>query len=222
MAFSPFAPPAEFWYDWGHMSYKRFGNEETRTSVLSGVRAGTEEAWGRFFDLYAGYVYGLARRAGLPGPDADEIVQTVFADLSAPNGFEGYERGKGSFRAWLRRRTEWRIADEMRRRASVRQTVSGEAFDFDAVPAPQEGAERDEEWIEAARDEALRRLRETSPEQHFAVFHASLVEGLPTEDVMRLYRVSRDNLYQIRKRMKATFSELLAKAMEDLDSPMPP
>lgn len=204
------------------MSYKRFCNEETRTSVLSGVRTGSEEAWGRFFDTYAGYVFGLARRAGLRGPDADEIVQTVFSGLSAPGGFDGYERGKGSFRAWLRRRAEWRIADEMRRRASSLLSFSGEPFDFDSVPAPRSDSRSDAEWIETVRDEALRRLRETASPEHFAVFHASVVEGLPSEDVMRLYRVSRDNLYQIRKRMKAAFSALLEKAMEDLDSPLTP
>ncbi len=40
--------------------------------------------------------------------------------------------------------------------------------------------------------------------------------------VMRLYRVTRDNLYQIRKRLKAAFSKFLEEAMKDLDSPMPP
>ena len=86
------------------MKYKPFRNEETRTSVLSGVKTGTEEAWGRFFDLYAGYVFDMARRAGLPEPDADDLVQSVFSGLAAPGGFDGYDRGKGSFRAWLRRR----------------------------------------------------------------------------------------------------------------------
>ena len=100
------------------MSYKPFLNEETRSSVLSGVRSGSEAAWGRFFDLYAGYVFSLANQAGLIGPDADDIVQTVFAELAAPGGFDGYERGKGAFRPWLRRRVLWRITDEFRRRAA--------------------------------------------------------------------------------------------------------
>lgn len=200
------------------MKYKPFLNEETRSSVLAGVRAGSEEAWGRFFDLYAGYVFSLARRAGLLGEDAEDLVQTVFSELSAPGGFDGYERGRGSFRAWLRQRVLWRVSDALRSRAAKPSALPLD--DPDSVPAP--GAALDEDWIEAARAEALRRLRESVSPEHFAIFQASVLEELPTEDVMRLYRVSRDNLYQIRKRVKGAFAALLKAALDDLDAPLPP
>ena len=202
------------------MTYKTFLNEETRSSVLAGVRTGSEAAWGRFFDLYAGYVFTLARRAGLLGEDADDLVQTVFAELSAPGGFDGYERGKGSFRVWLRRRAQWRIADELRRRAAALPRDESAKGDLDALPAPDPAL--DEAWIEAARAEALRRLQASVSPEHFAIFQASVFEELPTETVMRLYRVSRDNLYQIRKRVKAVFTEHLKAALDDLDAPTPP
>ena len=80
----------------------------------------------------------------------------------------------------------------------------------------------DEAWIEAARAEALRRLQASVSSEHFAIFQASVLEELPTEDVMRLYRVSRDNLYQIRKRVKDAFAEHLKAALDDLDAPTPP
>ncbi len=200
------------------MTYKPFLNEETRSSVLAGVRSGAEEAWGRFFDLYAGYVFSLARRSGLSPEDADDIVQTVFAGLSAPNGFGGYERGRGSFRAWLRRRVQWRVADVLRHRAATPPALPLD--DPDAFPAPD--AALDEAWIDAARAEALRRLRSSVSPEHFAIFQASVLEELPTEDVLRLYRISRDNLYQIRKRVKDAFAEHLKAALEDLDAPLPP
>ena len=73
-----------------------------------------------------------------------------------------------------------------------------------------------------ARNEALRRLREKVPPEHFAIFQASVLEEIPTEEVMAVYRVSRDNLYQIRKRMKAAFAEHLKAALADLDAPPPP
>ena len=202
------------------MNYKPFLNEETRSSVLAGVRTGSEAAWGRFFDIYAGYVFALARRGGLIGEDADDLVQTVFSELSAPGGFDGYERGKGSFRVWLRRRTQWRIADELRHRAAAFPRDDSAKGDLDALPAPDPAL--DEAWIEAARAEALRRLQSAVSPEHFSIFQASMLEELPTEDVMRLYRVSRDNLYQIRKRVKDIFAELLKAALEDLDAPTPP
>ncbi len=204
------------------MTYKPFLNEETRTSVLAAVKTGSEAAWSRFFDLYAGYVFSLARRAGLIGADADDLVQTVFAELSAPDGFEGYERGKGAFRPWLRQRVCWRIADALRRRAAAQAKFrrADEAF-FDSLPSPPD-ARQDACWIEAARDEALRRLRAEVSAEHFAIFQASVLEELPTEDVMALYHVSRHNVYQIRKRLKAALQRHLAAALDDLDSPIPP
>lgn len=200
------------------MNYKSFHNEATRSSVLAGIRAGSEEAWGRFFDLYAGYVFSLARRGGLSVEDADDLVQTVFTELSAPGGFDGYERGKGSFRVWLRHRVQWRIVDALRRRAATPEIALLD--DPEVFPAP--GAALDEAWIEAARAEAVRRLRDAVSPEHFAIFQASVLEELPTEDVMRLYHVSRDNLYQIRKRVKAVFTDLLKTALNDLDAPLPP
>ena len=136
------------------MSYKPFLNEETRSSVLSGVRSGSEAAWGRFFDLYAGYVFSLANQAGLIGPDADDIVQTVFAELSAPGGFDGYERDKGAFRPWLRRRVLWRITDEFRRRAARPPFDDACKGNLDALVAEPETV-RDELWRAAAREVAL-------------------------------------------------------------------
>lgn len=200
------------------MNYKPFRNEETRSSVLAGVREGTEAAWGRFFDMYAGYVFSLARCGGLGPEDAEDLVQTVFAELAAPDGFAGYERKKGAFRTWLRQRVGWRVADALRRLAVRPAAGDGGGVDVDSLPAPVSAAD-DAAWIEAAREEALRRLRGKASPEHFAVFQASVMEEIPAEEVMAVYRVSRDNLYQIRRRMKAAFAECLRAAMEEIDAP---
>lgn len=196
------------------MSYKPFKNEETRTSVLSQVKAGSEAAWKRFFDTYAGYVYSLASRAGLINSDADEIVQAVFTSLSSPGGFDGYDRNKGAFRSWLRKRTQWRITDEFRKRASNRLVLNEEFLG--SLSADNN---LDECWVETVREEALRRLKENSSKEHFAIFQASVLEEIPTEEVVALYRVSRDNVYQIRKRLSVAFESYIKEAYNDLDSP---
>lgn len=202
------------------MPYKPYRNEETRSSILSGVKAGSEAAWSRFFDLYAGYVFALARRGGLSAHDADDLVQTVFTELAAPDGFDGYERGKGAFRPWLRRRVQWRIADALRGKTANSNVVNATTEELDTLEA--HSASLDESWIEAARDEALRRLQASSSSEHFAIFQASVMEELPTEDVMALYKVTRASLYQIRRRMKTAFEACLKAALEDLDAPLPP
>ena len=111
-----------------------------------------------------------------------------------------------------------RVADALRRRGAEPPSIPLD--NPDAFPAPD--AALDEDWIEAVREEALRRLRDSVSPEHFAVFQASVLEELPTEDVMRLYRVTRDNLYQIRKRVKDAFAAHLRAALEELDAPLPP
>lgn len=202
------------------MSYQPFKNEETRTSVLSGVRDGSEAAWSRFFDIYAGYVFSLANQAGLLGADGDEIVQAVFIELARPGGFDGYDHRKGAFRPWLRRRVEWRIKDELRRRAS--SPVTDESLKGNLDFLLDGGRAEEELWRGAVRAEAMRRLQAEASPVHFAIFQASVVEEIPTEEVMSLYGVTRDNLYQIRKRMRAAFERHFAAAIHDLDAPIPP
>lgn len=203
------------------MPYKPFKNEETRSSVLRGVRSGSEAAWQRFFDLYAGYVFSLANHAGMIGADADDIVQTVFSELAKPGGFDGYERGKGSFRSWLRRRVQWKIADEFRSKAKQPKRDDALCGDPDSIAVDPAEAQ-DALWRSAALEEAMRRLKAEVLPEHFAIFQASVVEEIPTEDIMVLYHVSRDNIYQIRKRLRVALTRHFSAALADLDSPLPP
>ena len=47
------------------MTYRHFNNETTRSSVLKAVAdTENEAAWARFFDLYAGFVFSIARSKG--------------------------------------------------------------------------------------------------------------------------------------------------------------
>ena len=47
-------------------------------------------------------------------------------------------------------------------------------------------------------EEALRRIKPDVRPEHYAAFVASAVEGQDTDAVMKLYGISRDNLYQTR------------------------
>lgn len=202
------------------MTYKPFRREETRSSVLAAVRnSGDEAGWARFFDVYAGFVYSIARQAGLQEVDADEIVQSVFTGLAAQDGFGGYEREKGRFRVWLARRVAWRIKDFLRQRAAAslrRESLPPEQLDT----FPSQVA-LDELWAENAKAEAMRRLREAVSPKHVDIFQASALEDLPSESVCALYQITRDNLYQIRRRVGALFSRILRETMEELDHSPP-
>lgn len=212
------------------MTYKSYHDATTRSSVLQAVKDTADQAaWARFFDLYAGFVFAVARGKGLSAEDADDVVQGVFIDLARTMPTFDYDRTKGKFRSYLLGLVNWRFLDKVKsrtREADFRATYCEEAkaaFDdkmraaaASGVPDADEAA-TERHWQSAAFDEALRRLQHDVRPDHFAAFVESTVEGLDTETVMRLHGLSRDNLYQIRTRFTARLKPLVAAVLKEMD-----
>lgn len=202
------------------MTYRHFNNETTRSSVLKAVADNSNEAaWRRLFDLYAGFVFSIARSKGLNDTDADDIVQIVFADLARNLPTFKYDREKGHFRAYLSSLTRWRINDRLR---SGKRDVELKASFMEDAKALMSAADEDfeeREWQSAALEEALRRIKPGVQSAHYAAFVACAVEGQDTETVARLHGISIDNLYQIRKRLTAKLREAVKQVLEEMDNP---
>ena len=97
------------------MTYIYFNNETTRSSVIKAVAdTENEAAWRRLFDLYAGFVFSMARHKGLKPEDADDIVQVVFTDLARNLPTFKYDREKGRFRSYLSGLVNWRVIDRLK------------------------------------------------------------------------------------------------------------
>ena len=201
------------------MTYRHFNNESTRSSVIRAVaNTENEAAWQRLFDLYAGFVFSIARSKGLREEDADDIVQIVFADLARNLPTFQYDRARGKFRSYLAGLVHWRVMDKLK--AGKRDAELKESFWEEAQAAlPEDGGFSEREWQQAALEEALRRIKPDVRPEHYAAFVASAVEGQDTDAVMRLYGLTRDNLYQIRTRLTAKLRETVAQVLAEMDSP---
>ena len=202
------------------MTYRHFNNETTRSSVIRAV-ADTENAaaWNRLFDLYAGFVFSIARSKGLNDTDADDIVQMVFSDLARNLPSFKYDREKGHFRPYLVALVKWRVIDRLkavRRDADLKADFMEEAKSA-ATTEDEDFEER--EWQSAAMEETLRRIKPEVRPEHYAAFVASAVEGQDTDVVTKLYGISRDSLYQIRKRLTVKLREKLAEVRAEMDAP---
>ena len=204
------------------MTYRHFNNETTRSSVLRAVaNTENEAAWQRLFDLYAGFIFSIARSKGLKPEDADDIVQVVFTDLARNLPTFQYDRTKGKFRSYLAGLVHWRVMDRLK--AGKRDMELMASFEEESkVTAAGDAAFEEREWQAAAMEEALRRIKPDVRPEHYAAFVASSVEGQDTETVMRLYGLSRDNLYQIRKRLTAKLRETVEQVLADMDAPDAP
>ena len=200
------------------MTYRHFNNETTRSSVLKAV-ADTENtaAWNRFFDLYAGFVFSIARHKGLNETDADDIVQVVFADLARNLPTFKYDREKGRFRSYLTGLVNWRVVDRLK--ASKRDAELKANFWEEAKAAGGDDDFSEREWQTAAMEEALRRMKPSVSPEHYAAFVASAIEGQDTDVVTKLYGISRDNLYQIRKRLTMKLRETVEQVIKEMDAP---
>ena len=202
------------------MTYRHYNNESTRSSVLRAVAdTENEAAWQRLFDLYAGFVFSIARSKGLNDADADDIVQTVFADLARNLPTFEYDRAKGRFRSYLSGLVHRRVNDRLRsgkRDAELKSAICEEAKS--AASAEDEDFE-ERAWRQAALEEALRRIKPEVRPEHYAAFVASSVEGQDTETVMRLHGLTSDNLYQIRKRLTARLRAAVAQVLAEMDAP---
>jgi RNA polymerase sigma-70 factor (ECF subfamily) len=205
------------------MTYRYFNNETTRSSVLKAVAdTSNEKAWKRLFDLYAGFVFSIARSKGLSITDSDDIVQNVFVDLARNLPQFNYDRTKGRFRSYLIGLVNWRVTDKLRAGKRDIDFKSQYGEDMKGAVAEDDGSFLEDEWRAAAMEEALRRIKDEVNPDHFAAFVASTIEGQDTETVMNLYSITRDNLYQIRKRLTLKLKEATQAVLEEMDNPSTP
>ena len=201
------------------MTYRYFNNETTRSSVLRAVaNTENEAAWQRFFDLYAGFIFSIARSKGLKPEDADDIVQMVFVDLARNLPSFKYDQEKGHFRSYLAALVNWRVIDRLK---AVRRDADLKADFMEEAKATGPGNDEfaDREWQAVAMDHALRRIKPSVRPEHYAAFVASAVEGQDTETVIKLYNLSRDNLYQIRKRLSERLRKVMSEVLAEMDNP---
>ena len=206
------------------MTYRHFNNEATRSSVIRAVAdTENEAAWQRLFDLYAGFIFSIARSMGLKPEDADDVVQVVFADLARNLPAFQYDRAKGRFRSYLTGLVHWRVMDKLK---AGKRDADFKAGYWEEVKTSAANAEHEafseREWQAAAVEETLRRVRPDVRPEHYAAFVASTVEGQDTETVMKLYGLSRANLYQIRRRLTAKLREAVAAVLAEMDAPDAP
>lgn len=203
---------------------------DTRSSVLKKIRdPENDSAWERFFDQYGDYIFTLARRSGLQDADADEVLQTVMIEVAKKIRTFEYNRGKGKFRSWLATCVSHRVKDllrvKYRREAREihgldRSETQTEFILRQADPSPDQFKEMaDEEWTALVMDSALRKTKAQVSPMQFQLFHAYVIEEWPVEKVMKTYGVSRDQVYQAKRRVGQAYSAAAQDAEQELDRP---
>ena len=99
----------------------------THPSLLSGLRRHHEPSWERLVDLFGPLVFAMCRRAGLRSDAAADVMQETFISVSQSLEKFQYRERSDTFRGWLCRIAQRRIADFHRRRSDVLSAMGGSA-----------------------------------------------------------------------------------------------
>jgi RNA polymerase sigma factor (sigma-70 family) len=156
----------------------------TRASLLARLKdLGNDQSWQEFFDTYHRLIYGRLINSGLSPQDADEVVMEIVEGIARRMPTFVYEPRRCSFKTWLFRVVQYRLADHFRRRARslarMQPVTDGmELLEEMADPAASEPDRKwEEEWERNLFQAALERVRRRANPRSLQIFIYSELEG---------------------------------------------
>lgn len=197
----------------------------TRRSLLSRLKnSADDESWRTFFDTYWKLIYTTAIKAGLNDAAAQDVVQeTVISVLKSMPEFH-YRQNNQSFKSWLLRLTRWRIGDQFRRQAKLREEHpnsrtrkenSEETELLDEVPDPASlnlEASWEADWEQNLMEAAIDRVRKKIDPKAYQMFDLYVFKEWPVSRVAQALKVSPTRVYLAKHRV----SNLIKKQVKQL------
>ena len=187
----------------------------TRASLLSRLRDWDDQtSWREFFDTYWRLIYGAARKAGLNDAEAQDAVQeTLLAVAKKMPGFT-YDPAVDSFKGWLLTITQWKVADQFRKRAGEKSqsllTSAATNQDRDRTATVERVANPagfdlqsiwDDEWQAHLLHTALDRLKRQVKPEHYEMYYLHVLKDQPAREVAQTLGVSVAAVYLAKHRV---------------------
>lgn len=196
----------------------------TRDSFLARLRALDADTWAELDRRYRVMIAARARGAGLNEADAQDVVQNVFAAMA--QNPPGPSPRPGSFRAWIRELTRWKITDRLREvgRLKARHVDGGfrdtSTDPIQGVPAPDEFSRGwDRELDQHLHDLALDRVARKVRPKAFQAFQLTQYQGWEPSRVAKELGMATATVYVQRFRVLKRMEEELALLCAEVDSP---
>ena len=201
----------------------------TRRSLLTRLKNwDDQEGWRQFFDTYSKLIYGVALRAGLTEPEAQDVVQETVLSMAKTMPHFKYEPAKCSFKTWLQHLTRKRIVDQYRKRDPAHaqgdkqprdSTDTARTSTVESIPDP--GSLKldtvwEDEWQRNLLDAALERVKAKADPKQYQMFHLNVIKQAPAPEVARALRVSSAQVYLAKHRISA----LIKKEVKRLERKM--
>ena len=177
----------------------------TRQSLLSRLKDWDDQiSWQQFFDTYWKLIYSVARQAGLPDAEAQDVVQETIITVAKKMPHFQYDPALGSFKSWLMLITRRRIQNQMRKkqykshgkRLPREETLSTNlaeslpdtsAFDLEKV--------WNAEWAKNLTETAMARVRQNISPQQYQAFYLHVCKRMSVRDVAQRLEVKLAEVY---------------------------
>jgi RNA polymerase sigma factor (sigma-70 family) len=186
----------------------------THATLLDRLRDGADPlAWEEFFGRYWRLIFSFAQHYGCSDHTAEEIVQEAMLTVFNERDVFRYDPARGRFRDWLATVVRHLVAQHCRQPAQRVRPEGGTSGAMARIegrePAP------DAAWEAAFEVSLLAALldvvrREVSPET-FQAFELLVLDELSGAQIAALTGLSRNAVYQARKRVVHRLRELGAR-----------
>ena len=153
---------------------------DVSAGLLARIAQGDREAFGRFYDAFAGLALGLIRRILRDPAAAEEVLQEVFWQIWREAA--RYDPQRGSPEAWLIMRAKTRAIDRLRAMRRREKTFVA-PVDEAVASAPDLPAENP--GVTAERRELAHAVLHGLPESQRRVVELAFFEGLTQSEIAR-------------------------------------
>jgi RNA polymerase sigma factor (sigma-70 family) len=180
-------------------------SETTDPHLIESVKDWREDTgWQRFYELYSSSIRAHARASGLSDSEADDVVQETMIKVARYLPKFEYKRTICRFRTWLNQIVNQRIFEAAhRRRKNLYSSANLDELrevlhTNDAAVGDQIAqAESERNLIETC----LARVRAKTNPEHWQIFEANALHGLPVAKVAELHATSVANVWVVRHRI---------------------
>lgn len=187
------------------------GWPSTRESLIDRVKTvGDDGSWDEFIAIYAPVIDGYLKRRGLQAADCDDLTADIIAGLLRK--IAKHDKNKGRFRDWLRKVTDNRLKDWLRRRKRGEIGAGGDDPQIDEPTAEYY-------WTEAFYSGILRRalqiLKQELNETDWRVFHETFTNERPCKAVAVEMGYSLSSIHKKRAAAVGRLKEIMFYLSED-------
>lgn len=197
----------------------------TRRSLLSRLRNLDDAvSWRDFFDTYWKLIYNTARKAGLSGAEAEDVVQETVLTVARKIQEFRYDPAAGTFKGWLLHTTRWRILDHVRRRQRHLEAEPDPGADdsrrtevMEQLPDP--ASERidqvwEAEWEQNLVDAAMQRIKRQVKPKHYQAYELYVLKGWPPAKVASALGINLAQVHLLKHRVGALVKKELRRLQE--------